>query len=685
MLIATISAILRVQLSSAGAIVGYLGFRGVVEKLDCDAELRICCMTLEVEEARDFTHIGAVGEDVCQVKWEEGTPIDWPEGYAKVIVDADTVQEYDLKVGDYVEVRTIAIYHPEIGEVEYQCLCLQEFPREEEKFVEVWVDRGCGATYRVGDLCLVYFRVARRAYVRLIDELPGGRYKVLAEGWAEPGVTYYVRGVIGEPAGYRVFHIYATDEYGVTSYDACYIAVEGRKIVARLYIVGLPSGVCVGIYADDELVERTCGSGEVELEFEAGACPAVVSVDEVVVLGEGVRLRTLNPEVVVACKSVASEIVYVKEYLVEIDAEPRVCEVEVDGVEHPLPLEIWLGEGEYEIEVPAEVDYQGRHYVFVGWDDGVETPSRTIAVDRPLTLRALYEEVYELRVVARLANGTPVSVPVNVAGESYVAEYAGYLEPGAYSVSVAPTIEVVPGIRYVFVEWADGSRDTARSVELEGDVELEAVYKVQYYVNVSVSPGEYERYLEDAVSGSGWYDEGAVAVVEASSPVEVAPGERLVFAEWRGDLRSENLSASVVVDRPLAIRALWKKQYYLRVVSDYGSPTGEGWYDEGAVAVVEVEPAVGFLVEHHFVEWVVDEGTPREFRSGDPTLTLTMDAPHVAKATWKVDYTKLVLVAAAIAAVAIAAVLLLVRRGLPRARKPKPGPPPPPPPPPPQA
>lgn len=113
------------------------------------------------------------------------------------------------------------------------------------------------------------------------------------------------------------------------------------------------------------------------------------------------------------------------------------------------------------------------------------------------------------------------------------------------------------------------------------------MFKVQHYVNVSSEYG--------SVSGGGWYDEGATAVISVTPGVtDFGNGTRRIFKSWIGDFSGSSVTARVTVDSPKNIRALWGYQYYLAVSSEYGSPSGGGWYNPGETATVSVPPHRGF-------------------------------------------------------------------------------------------
>jgi uncharacterized repeat protein (TIGR02543 family) len=90
------------------------------------------------------------------------------------------------------------------------------------------------------------------------------------------------------------------------------------------------------------------------------------------------------------------------------------------------------------------------------------------------------------------------------------------------------------------------------------------------------------------------------------------------------------------MDRPKFAVALWKTQYYLTVVSLYGTTGGQGWYDKYTYAQATVTPLIvpgGTGVQYVFTGWSGDaSGTT------SPSNSIYMDGPKTAVANWKVQY-----------------------------------------------
>jgi hypothetical protein len=100
----------------------------------------------------------------------------------------------------------------------------------------------------------------------------------------------------------------------------------------------------------------------------------------------------------------------------------------------------------------------------------------------------------------------------------------------------------------------------------------------------------------------------------------------------------------------------YRKQYYLSINTPYGTTSGAGWYYEGSKATYSVRspsvPMPGLLgtlgAKYNFEKWVGDDSTTNLQSS------ILMDAPRSVSATWKPDYTILLVVIGAIAVACVA-------------------------------
>ena len=123
-----------------------------------------------------------------------------------------------------------------------------------------------------------------------------------------------------------------------------------------------------------------------------------------------------------------------------------------------------------------------------------------------------------------------------------------------HTLAVEQLIEGDLGVRYIFVEWSDGSKDVSRTITASQTASYTAKFKVQYQLVVVSETGDPQ--------GTGWYDAGSQVTVSVSSPQPEAGlmgslGGKLVFQRWSGDLTANTASATIMMDGPKNVRAEW--------------------------------------------------------------------------------------------------------------------------------
>ena len=226
----------------------------------------------------------------------------------------------------------------------------------------------------------------------------------------------------------------------------------------------------------------------------------------------------------------------------------------------------------------------------------------------------------------------PVNATVRVNGTAYTPGPGGRVAVQAASgsrmtVEVERIVNQGEGTRSIFRGWSDGSSENPRTVIVQGIEKLEAEYGRQYLVDVDPDIGE--------VKGGGWYDENSTARIEAENPCRVQEGvTRLTFSGWKGDMEGASPIIELTVDQPLRLQATWTRQYYLRVISPFGSTMGEGWYDEGKAASFAVvnQTIEGNGTRATFMGWTGD------YKGAQPSAALTVDGPKEIRAVWLIEY-----------------------------------------------
>jgi uncharacterized repeat protein (TIGR02543 family) len=240
------------------------------------------------------------------------------------------------------------------------------------------------------------------------------------------------------------------------------------------------------------------------------------------------------------------------------------------------------------------------------------------SLDGPYSIEFAWQEQFYLTVVSTY--GTPSGEGWYNAGDT------------AY-FSVAPTtVSGGAGIQYVFDGWLSGDPG---EVVMNSAITETAVWQTQYYLTVVSTYG--------TTSGEGWYDEGVmVGVGLTPTGGSGGSGVQYLFTGWAssdaGGYTGADNPCLVTMFGPITQTANWKTQFYLTIVSPYGTASGEGWYDEGTVATFSVTTPVsgGIGIQHLFTGWA--SGDFGGYSGTDNTRSIIMVAPITETAGWQTQY-----------------------------------------------
>jgi len=330
---------------------------------------------------------------------------------------------------------------------------------------------------------------------------------------------------------------------------------------------------------------------------------------------------------------------------VTLAANPSDVSLDIDG-ETYLPGDLpavfsWAEGSVHECIAPTPVLVsEGTQYLFTSWSDGHTYPSRTLTIAADAAYTANYTTQHYLTVDSD--QGDP-------AGEGW------YDEGTDVDIETAETITDTD-TRFVFSSWAvdgDDESDSTVTVTMDAPHTAVASYTTQYYFSVSSQYG-------DEPSGEGWYDEGGQAATGTPEEViydETVADTRYVFSNWAVDDDAETgETVSLTVDAPHAAVAEYETQHYLTVNSDYGDPTGQGWYDDGSVATVSITSPVGTFARKVFTGWTGDLSATAS------TQSITVDEPKTVTAEWRDDYLYLYLIGGGVVVVLGGALVVLAMR-----------------------
>lgn len=276
---------------------------------------------------------------------------------------------------------------------------------------------------------------------------------------------------------------------------------------------------------------------------------------------------------------------------------------------------------------------------------------------------------------------SPNKVPVTIGAEGFPSTYSTTLKVDDSSAGVIQG----GGTVYVEVNWRVGHTFTVQSyVEgsrgerfycpanswylekfsrptREAKASNTFYYTTNYYLSVSSPHG-------DATKNTGWYAKGSSVSLSTPKTVDISQGEREVFDGWIvGGSSSKDSTINIVLDSPVEAKAEYHKEYYLQVRSEYGNPSGSGWYKEGYVAPIQVErelPLDGLMGalggKRVFAGWSGGAS------SGNNVADVRMDSPKTVTANWREDYSTPYLIIALVAVAIIVILVVFSRRGFVR-------------------
>ncbi|MFQ6128362.1 MAG: hypothetical protein ACE5QW_05625, partial [Thermoplasmata archaeon] len=313
------------------------------------------------------------------------------------------------------------------------------------------------------------------------------------------------------------------------------------------------------------------------------------------------------------------------EVTIESDPVPGIT-VTVDGTPYITPVSLWWDKDDS--RTVSATDFHmiatDERYAFQDWSDGGPR-THTVVADAPKTLTAYYVHEFYLTVISDY--GTPT-------GEGWY--YDGFIAQAGIDGLDADNAYVVDGTRYVFVRWTGdctGTDPMSDPVTMDAPKTCTAEFKTQHYLTVNSDYGDPQ--------GEGWYDVGTDATFSVTTPYPPDATEtRYRFQAWSGDSTAATSSATITMDSAKEVTAIWITQYYLTVESDYGTVSGEGWYDSGNTTYAVIEGLDEFCAEtvgttrHLFAQWTGDAtGTSCTQSDG-----IAMNKAKTATASYQTQY-----------------------------------------------
>ena len=155
----------------------------------------------------------------------------------------------------------------------------------------------------------------------------------------------------------------------------------------------------------------------------------------------------------------------------------------------------------------------------------------------------------------------------------------------------------------------------------------------QAYLTVETDPPSIVT-----IPGEGWYNNCTYVNLTAPTPISVSPGVQYRFDYW--DVDGANVSGNPITVHMNAnhtATAHFMIQYYLTVISQYGTPGGEGWYDNCTYTYATLDTGTvdhGNETRRVFTHWSGDTSGTNYAQSD----SIHMDGPKTVTANWKTQY-----------------------------------------------
>jgi hypothetical protein len=185
----------------------------------------------------------------------------------------------------------------------------------------------------------------------------------------------------------------------------------------------------------------------------------------------------------------------------------------------------------------------GMREIFVSWSGdatGTGITSNEILMDGPRTVGTTWRTEYELRI------DSPYGTVVG----------AGWYQSGSFATASvnASVVGTATGERVVFKGWTGNAAGTAAygssPILMSGPKTVHAEWSKEYFLNVVSDLG--------AVSGGGWYREGMLVQIRASTEATSA-GQTYRFSGWSGDVTSADPSVTVTMTKAMTVQANWTR------------------------------------------------------------------------------------------------------------------------------
>ena len=249
--------------------------------------------------------------------------------------------------------------------------------------------------------------------------------------------------------------------------------------------------------------------------------------------------------------------------------------------------------------VSPQASGPGTRYRYDAWSDG-GAQSHQIACTGSATVTASFVLQYQVTI-----GSTPSGRAVTVNGVPQTTPFPDYYDVNAQIGLLVPSPQSLSTTtRYSFSAWNDGNPNPSRIIVVDSVKTFTALFTTEYYLTISSSPSGGGFTVNP---GSGWHPDGDFVAISTNKPNDGST-DRYRFGKWDGDFVSYSSSANLLIDRPIAITAIWVHQFKIDIQTNVpgrtisvdidGTPTlvSAGgvslWWNETTSHTVSSEPTV---------------------------------------------------------------------------------------------
>ena len=280
----------------------------------------------------------------------------------------------------------------------------------------------------------------------------------------------------------------------------------------------------------------------------------------------------------------------------------------------------------------------GEQYVWNGWTgtgtgsySGSGNNSALVTMNAQVSESASWTHQYYLTVTSTYGTTTGQGW-YNAGATAYAGLTSGTVSGGAGT-----------GVQYVFSSWSTGGTSYSQSnaITMNSAVTSTASWITQYQVTFkasnldSTAQGTIVTVSSYAVSYSSlpysiWVNGGSQATFTFTSTVSSSTGGKQFV------LSSVNSTSPLTMNAPVTVAGSYGTQYYLTVSSPFGNPSGQGWYNSGAVAYAGLDTGLinGTNVRSVFSSWA-GGASGSNYAQSNP---ITMTSAVTATASWATQY-----------------------------------------------